>query len=278
MRILSLGAGIQSSTILLMSCKGELPKLDAAIFSDTGWEPQAVYEHLDWLKGEAEAHGIPVHIISKGNIREDALISQVRGKVKDDGDGNRVARWASIPYYTLNADGSIGAVRRQCTMEYKITPIEKKLRAMLGYKPRQRIPVSAVEMWIGISLDETRRARVSQKRWIDFYYPLILGKRMDRHACIHWLQKNYPERDVPRSACIGCPFHSNAEWRAIRDHDPEAWADVVEFDRAVRNMGGMRGEVYLHRDCKSLDEVDLSTPEDHGQLGFDQECMGMCGV
>ena len=36
LNVLSLGAGVQSSTLLLMSCRGVLPKLDAAIFADTG--------------------------------------------------------------------------------------------------------------------------------------------------------------------------------------------------------------------------------------------------
>ena len=30
LRILSLGAGVQSTTVLLMSCRGDLPKLDTA--------------------------------------------------------------------------------------------------------------------------------------------------------------------------------------------------------------------------------------------------------
>lgn len=40
LKVLSLGAGVQSTTVLLMSWAGELPPLDCAIFADTGWEPQ----------------------------------------------------------------------------------------------------------------------------------------------------------------------------------------------------------------------------------------------
>lgn len=47
---LSLGAGVQSSTMALMAAKGEItPMPDAAIFADTSAEPQAVYDWLDWL-------------------------------------------------------------------------------------------------------------------------------------------------------------------------------------------------------------------------------------
>jgi hypothetical protein len=57
MRLLSLGAGVQSTTLLLMSVYGDLPKLDAAIFADTGWEPKRVYEHLAKVTAEAERGG-----------------------------------------------------------------------------------------------------------------------------------------------------------------------------------------------------------------------------
>jgi hypothetical protein len=39
-RVLSLGAGVQSTALLLMMIHGEVPKADAVIFSDTGWEPK----------------------------------------------------------------------------------------------------------------------------------------------------------------------------------------------------------------------------------------------
>ena len=42
-RILSLGAGVQSSTLALMIAHGELPMVDHAIFADTGAEPAGVY-------------------------------------------------------------------------------------------------------------------------------------------------------------------------------------------------------------------------------------------
>jgi hypothetical protein len=35
LRVLSLGAGVQSTTLALMAAEGKLPGLDAAIFADT---------------------------------------------------------------------------------------------------------------------------------------------------------------------------------------------------------------------------------------------------
>lgn len=49
--VLSLGAGVQSSTLALMASKGEIgPMPDFAVFADTGGEPQSVYDWLQWLE------------------------------------------------------------------------------------------------------------------------------------------------------------------------------------------------------------------------------------
>jgi hypothetical protein len=59
---------------------------------------------------------------------------------------------------------------------------------------------------------------------------------------------------------------------------PEAWADVVQFDGQVRKATGTRGDSYLHRSCKPLDQVPLG----EGQGGLDLEddiyCAGGCGL
>lgn len=275
-RWLSLGAGVQSTAVILMSRDGVLPSLDGAIFSDTGWEPKAVYGHLEWLEGEIGGE-IPIHRVSAGNIKEDALRNQVRGKAnKETGE-----RWASMPYRVRNEDGSTGMIRRQCTREYKIDPIEKFLRGELGLKKGQRFPDGpVVEQWMGISTDEIRRARISEMRWKKHEYPLIYMRPTSRAGCLKWMrEQGYPE--PPRSACIACPFKSPLEWRQLRDTSPEEWQEAVAFDEAIRKCGGMRGDVFVHRDAVPLKDADLSVDTDHGQRllwGTDDECMGMCGV
>lgn len=54
----------------------------------------------------------------------------------------------------------------------------------------------------------------------------------------------------------------------------------MEVDRAIRTgPRGIRGEVFLHRSGAPLDEVDLSTAADDGQLDlWPNECEGMCGL
>lgn len=51
-RIPSFGAGEQSSCPLALSAERILPRIDFAV-ADTGWEPQAVYNHLDRLERNA---------------------------------------------------------------------------------------------------------------------------------------------------------------------------------------------------------------------------------
>lgn len=264
-RILSLGAGVQSTTVLLMSCHGDLPKLDAVVFADTGWEPQAVYRHLDWLEKEVGRYGVKIHRVSGGNIKEDALRSQVRGKAVDG------HRWASMPFFVLGPDGERGMIRRQCTKEYKLTPIRKWLRMWLGYKPRQRIPAATAEQWIGISADEWKRQRGSGVQWVMNRHPL-LELDMTRLGCYEWLEQHgYAE--PPRSACVGCPFRSKAEWRWLQTHEPESFQDACEFDERIRKCGGMRGQVFLHAERIPLRDVDLRTDnEKHGQRTLDELC------
>ena len=266
LRVLSLGAGVQSTALALRAAHGEIgPMPDCAIFADTGWEPRAVHEHLAWLRSPGVLP-FPVHVVSAGNIR-DGLIRGARGE-----------RWASIPAFTRSASGKVGMIRRQCTGEYKIVPIRRKVRELAGIAGKRSPKHPIVEQWIGISFDEAIRMKASFEAWQVNRFPLIeLG--MTRRDCLRWLEKHgYPM--PPKSACIGCPYHGDAHWRQMRAEDPDAWADAVAIDRLIRTgFRNLSGEVYLHRSCVPLDEADLDTLEDRGQLDlFADECEGMCGV
>jgi hypothetical protein len=265
LRIISLGAGVQSSTMALMAARGDIPgpRPDAAVFADTGWEPKAVY---DWLEKLKDWLPFPIHIVSAGNLREDLM----------NGGSARAGAFVTVPYYLRHLNGKHGIGRRQCTSHYKVEPIRKKERELLGKGPRDRIRPGAVEKWIGISLDEIIRATPSKVAFEFNRHPL-LEARMTRNDCVRWLQeRQYPV--PPKSACLGCPFHTNEAWRSVKS-DPAAWADVIEVDRAIRRPVNHSGEQFMHASRKPIDEVDLSTAEDRGQMNlFLNDCEGMCGV
>jgi len=251
LRVLSLGAGVQSSTLLLLAAEGAIPPVDAAIFSDTGWEPRAVYDHLDRLEAEvAGPAGIPIYRVSAGNIREDAL--------------DPAHRFASMPLYVKNQDGTEGMARRQCTSEYKLKPIKRKVRDLLGYPHPVRVPAGVfVDQLVGISTDERHRARLSDVNYSRNVFPLLdLG--WSRRACLAYLEDR-GWASTPKSACIGCPFHGNRAWRHLRDTSPDEWADAVDFDAAIRAGSAralaqgqeLRGSMYLHRSRVPLGDAPI---------------------
>ncbi|WBB78553.1 hypothetical protein O7606_20335 [Micromonospora sp. WMMD882] len=249
-RYLSLGAGVQSTTLLLLAAQGAIPGFDAAIFADTGWEPVTVYRHLDRLTGIAARADIEVVRVGTGNIRADALDPE--------------HRFASMPLFTLGPNGERGMARRQCTSEYKIKPIKAEVRRRLGYPHPSRVPAGLrAQMAIGISLDEIDRARDADVAYMRNVFPLLdLGWR--RTDCLRFLAEQ-GLGDTPKSSCVGCPFHDDRFWADLRVDSPAEWADAVAFDRAIRggsakaNADGhpLRGQFFLHRARVPLDEVVL---------------------
>jgi hypothetical protein len=112
------------------------------------------------------------------------------------------------------------------------------------------------EQWIGFSTDEI--GRVSNRgdtRYSRSRHPL-LELNMSRQQCIDYLEAR-GWSDVAKSACLGCPFKSNAEWRRMRDTDPKAWAEVVAFDKSYRDAPGMDHQRFLHASCLPLDEAPI---------------------
>jgi hypothetical protein len=239
-KVLSLGAGVQSSALLLMAVHGELD-IDAAIFADTGWEPAGVYTWLEQLRAESIAAGIPLYTVDDGNIREKTLSP---------------GQYASLPLYVRQPNGKLGMGRRQCTKEYKLRPIQRKLRELGGTAKRP------IDMMVGISLDEYQRVADSRVKYVHNVFPLI-DLRMTRTDCINWLQRHgYPE--PMKSACIGCPYRKNSEWRKLTI---EEMADAVDFDQQIRHHNKtMTGEQFVHRSFTPLELVDFRTQADRGQL------------
>lgn len=263
LKLLSLGAGVQSTVLALMACDGALPGLDGAIFADTGWEPPAVYEQVDRLAAEFERSNIPFYRVTQGNLRADTLDPE--------------HRFVSVPYFTKNADGSDGMGRRQCTSEYKLRPINRKVRELLGAKAPDFRTVprgNTAEQWIGFSTDEIHRVNDRRENlYTTKRYPL-LDLDMSRKDCERWLKAS-GWGHTAKSACIGCPFHGNAQWRDLRDNHPEQWADAVEFDRQIRKGGAsaapLDGEAFLHRSRIPLDiaPIDRVTPKEWADRQLD---------
>lgn len=269
LHVLSLGAGVQSTAVYLLAMEGRI-RLDAAVFADTQDEPKAVYSHLEWLMNLG---GPTIRTPSKGRL------SRSLTTVESAKYGKRT-RFAAVPFFTMKPDGEIGQTRRQCSKEYKVEVVERCIRRdIIGLKPRQRVPKHiTVHQYFGISADEARRTIGIKKRVARPHFPLIeLG--WTRADCVRYLESRVPH-EVPRSACVYCPFHSDAEWIKVRSV-PEDWALALRVDEALRVEGAivnrnMDAQMFAHRTCKPLGEVEFRHERQFNM--FTTECEGVCGV
>jgi hypothetical protein len=248
-----------------MAAEGHIqPMPDCAIFADTGYEPPGVYEYLDWLESQLP---FPVYRVMKGNIKDDMINSVDHG-----------ARFPTAPFYTVNAKtGKKGMLMRQCTNDYKIQPIRKKIRELLGVGYYKHVKKNVwVEQWIGISTDEIARMKPARDKYIINRWPL-LEMNINRRQCQDWFEKR-GHRKPTKSACICCPFHDDAHWQDMKDNRPEEFADAVEFDKKIRHGSrNVKDKLFLHRSAQPLDKVKFKPKSEQYEM-FDNVCEGMCGV
>ena len=278
LRILNLGAGVQSTTLYLWAIDGQL-KIDRAIFADTGDEPEAVYKHLDFLLA---LNGPSIDIVKAcENSLGDNLVQGMNATGQ---------RHVSIPAFLSLGDGAAPALgRRQCTAEYKIRPIDQRVRQLCGLEKGERCREQLAVQIMGLSFDEPKRVanvkgRFESIAWSKPEFPLF-DEYMTRADCVNYLEKRLPNYEVPRSACVYCPFHSDEEWLRVKE-SPTDWARAVEIDEAIRDKTSactqdMRAAQYLHRSCLPLVQIDFKAKalDKQGRINFSTfDCEGMCGV
>jgi len=280
--VLNLGAGVQSTMLYLLATQKHpaiieyMPKIDVAIFADTGEEPRAVYRHLEWLKS---LNGPEILVRSTGSRLGDDLKNGTVGRT-----GRTGRRFATIPAFTANG----GMSKRQCTMEYKVAVIERAIRReIVGLKPRQRFPKNDVHVhqYMGLSYDEAQRVLRVNKRfyeipWATPHFPLF-ETNTDRGGAINWLASRCPHQ-CPRSACVFCPYHDQSEWNLVRSVEAD-WKRACEIDDGLRSdlyvcSRERRELAYVHRSCVPLRDADLTIPDAPAEFSFVRECEGMCGV
>lgn len=233
-----------------MSALGELPKVDFAIHADTTHERSATYtfasKYALWLCSQG------VQVVTVKNTASELGQRQV----------------VDIPAFTRStANGINGQIRRQCTQDWKIAPMRRWLQEHRN---------SPVEMWIGISWDESQRMRQSDVRYITHAWPLI-EKRMTRADCIRWLQDHYLEVP-PKSSCVFCPYHNKAAWREMRLSGNGDWQKAVEVDEAIRKAR-LPYDLFVHPSRRPLCEIGENIDAQPSFFDMEsEECGGYCFV
>lgn len=241
-KILSLGWGTQSFTLAAMVAIGELEPVDHVIFVDSGHEKSGTYEFIKVNEPWLNEKGVSVTTIKTGDGSIFKNLEKNPNKTR-------------APFFTLSEKGKKGKLLRQCTDYWKIRPKRKWFREV--------IPKGNIEQWLGFTTDERHRIlRQHELKRVTNRYPLI-EKGMSRDDCGVWL-KDHGFDIPPRSCCFFCPMHDLKEWREVKANKKD-WESSIKLDRHIRNLRSP-WRLYVHSSCYPLEDVDLRTQEEKGQL------------
>lgn len=267
-RVLAWGRGVPSTTLGVMAMRGDLERLDAVLHCDPGWEHSGTYEVGDFYSGLLGRGGGYVEVIETGDIRREGAREHIH-----------------IPFWTETG----GPLQRQCTRHYKVDPQKRRVRELLGFHP-SKAPAPrarAVEQWIGFTMEEVDRMRMSRVQYVVMRWPLIeLG--MSRRDCVDYLE-GHGLPIPPPSSCVGCPYKDAGRWLTT---SVDEFGEAVAFDEENRdNPLAVRGNstadqlfVYRERRAVALADAPLELDarrglrERHGQLSLFGCGEGACGV
>lgn len=279
--VLELGAGGQSSMLGESIVTGDSPRVDLALFADTGNEPSWVYDQVKYLKSRLASVGIPLIEVKRPGL---GILEAIY---------DEYCKFITIPLFTKNAAGIVGRLQRQCTSEFKIVPCDNYLKDWLierGYGQRLILKDGStrriidrgiyIECIYGISYDEWQRAGKRGPQWQKSAYPLI-DQRLTRDDCLAWLaDHNLPVPD--KSSCKICPFHTDKHLLWVSKHHPIDFEEICVFDDWLRTPAArakrktFKFEFYTHWSCIPLRQVDLQGIAD-GKIAMPLYAQEMCG-
>ena len=259
MKILSCGAGQQSTALALMSCDNTIhpgkfplvPVYDAVLFCDLGGEREWVYRQVDFLKMQCEKHGIPFYILNGKNLKEDYM------------ENYGVNRVTTIPFWSIDENGKKAKMTRHCTIDYKIIQMQNFVRwELLGYKKGQRTKpedIQAHEMHIGFTHEEQQRIFDSKHKLFINKFPMVdMGlTRADNYAYVRETWK----LETKGSACLFCPFHTNYFFVECKKNCMKDYRTILNFDEKLETgipntrIGVPNSKIYISRSRKRIRDL-----------------------
>lgn len=264
MKILSCGAGMQSTALALMSCANklivenrckefgftytqEVPIYDVVLFCDLGLEPAWVLNQVNFIKSACEWAGIPFYIIHSP-LYEDYMNNFGKKRV------------VSIPFWSIDENGKKGKMMRNCTLDYKIALMQNFVRwNLLGYKKGQRTKqedLKAHEMHLGFSKEEEHRCKENPHKMFVNKFPLCDMNlvRADNYAYI----RDVWGLETKASACCFCPFHTNYFFKHIKENHKAEYDKTVAFDEMLEKEQPntkIRSKLYISKSRKRIKEL-----------------------
>jgi hypothetical protein len=209
-RILSLGGGVDSTTILDTHLFIEDLGVDAVVFADTGGESKATYEHLLKVEAVCDDHELPFYRVrhDKESLTEFCI------------------RLGVVP---LMPGGS-----HVCSKKFKGDVIAKWAK--------KQFPGDTITYLIGIEANEGYRSKRFTTPKGDnavYEYPLI-DEGMTREDCESQLSERWGV--VPKSSCVFCPFMSEDELIDLTDHD---WDLIHQIEDNFKTTSPRKHQLWL---------------------------------
>jgi hypothetical protein len=234
-QIWSSGGGTQSAAIAALICRGDIAPPDLALIVDTGYELSTTWVYMDEFVAPAlRSVGVELQRVPASQY---ATVGLMGGK--DGGD-------ILIPAFTTQS-GEMGKLPTYCSNEWK-TRVARRWATEQG--------VTQADFWMGFSIDEKRRARVTLGKW-QSRFPL-LERRMNRQDCIALvLSMGWPR--PPRSSCWMCPNHTHDEWLWIKENAPQDFQKADDFQQAIQVIDP---HLWLSDSPAPLSEIDFTRPDD----------------
>ncbi len=253
MKILSYGGGIQTTALAVLVAEGQV-ETDHIVFADPGSEDPRTYVHIKGMQQWLGERGLEITTVR-------APVQPLYEYVWD--------RSAVIP---VRIGHNEGLGHRQCTRQWKITPVLSHARSLTDERP--------IIMQLGISIDEAHRMKDSPDKDVIREWPLIdLGlRREDCRTIIR--EAGLPE--PPKSACYFCPLRQSAYFKGLASTNPVLFEKAAALEDRInerRQEQGKEKGAYLTPSgiplrllatgqSSFLDQVDNEA----------EECEGVCFV
>lgn len=216
-------SGGKDSTAMVLHMIERGDHLDEVVCCDTTMEFPAMYRHIEKVKRVIEAAGIKFT-----ELRAPHDFEYYLAKV-DVPNRKPTSDHFGVPGY-----GWPGSKIRWCTKHLKIEPIEAHLESL-----RDRYEVI---QYIGIAADEDYRLEREHNQNQNHRHPLREWGWDEEQAMQYCRSKGYNWEGLyelfknektgrSRLSCWCCPLQDYDSLRKLRNHFPDLWEKMLDFDR-----------------------------------------------
>lgn len=209
--ILSFGAGVDSSAILLLHLFHEPLNIHHVVFADTGAEHPDTYANVERFRQICEDHGLPFHVVAK--------------------DGETITEWClRLGTVPVMAGGS-----HICSKKFKGDVIQQWARSQGIDWPVYLIGIEANEGY------RCSRFTAPKGDKAEYEYPLV-ERGMDRDACEALIKHH--GMTVRKSSCVFCPFMSLPEI-AEALADPHSSSIIRQIEQRFQESSHEKYQAWL---------------------------------